>query len=265
MALLQLPLFVGMSWLALAEATESGNGVVTSAIKSFQNTLRGVSSEAQETYTLNSACLPNYCINPVIPGLMFLGENVLEKNRQEKWLCAGISNTKSLFKLGGFCSRIIAAYPFSVPQPKDTNSTEASEIQKQSYKALETFVGHLSGMGFDFWDHTEPWNGENECIQSVWKMACYTHFPRCNEISDGEYLPPCKSSCEGYLKKCKVQCCDEGTQCTFTHAKVIDGKTVYEKGYPNHVGPSPLCTGGTKRPIAAVATLFLAFLMAAQY
>jgi hypothetical protein len=267
-----LALLVGLPLLAsaAAEATKSaaGSGAMASAehiVESFRNKLRGSEDigVGQEMYTTNTACLPNYCLNPVIPGLMFLGDSVLEANKQLHWIGANIQNTKALFKLGGFCSRVIAAYPFAMPFGAGSNLSEAEIIQQQSYKALETYVGHLSGMGHDFWDHTTPWNEESECIKSVWKMACYTYFPRVNEIAPGEYLAPCRSSCETYLKKCSVQCCDEGTQCTFTHAKKLpDGSTVYEHGYPDHVGPSPLCTGGARRPVSAVLAALLAVLMA---
>jgi len=245
------------SAMAEREAAAASSSAVASAFTSLTNTLRGSGGSSAEFYTMNAACLPNYCLNPVIPGLMFFGESVLDKNKEKKWTCAGISNTKSLFKLGGFCSRVIAAYPFAMPNPgAGSNATQASTIQDQNYKALETYVGHLSGMGHDFWDHTTPWDEEDECIQSIWKMSCYTYFPRCNELSPGDYLPPCRSSCEGYLKKCAVQCCDEGTQCTFTHAKkTADGKTVYEHGYPDHQGPSPLCTGGASRPMSVFAVI----------
>jgi len=257
--LLLVSLFIGLPSLSSATETavEAGNGAVSSAMTSFQNMMRG-SGAGQEAYTMNAACLPNFCLNPVIPGLMFLGESVLEKNKELSWSCASITNTKSLFKLGGFCSRVIAAYPFAMPKASaGGNDTEASMIQKQAYRALETYVGHLSGMGFDFWDHTTPWEEEDECIKSVWKMSCYTFFPRCNEISQGAYLPPCRSSCENYLSKCAVECCDEGVQCSITHTKkTADGKTVVEHGYPDHKGPSPLCTGGAAQISAGVALLF---------
>jgi len=267
---LPLALLVGLPLLAsaAAEAAKSvaGNGANLSHIgASNRNTLRGSEDlgVGQESYTTNGACLPNYCLNPIIPGLMFLGESVLEKNKKLNWIGANIQNTKSLFKLGGFCSRVIAAYPFAMPHAAGSGQSEAEIIQQQSYKALETYVGHLSGMGHDFWDHTDPWNEESECIRSVWKMACYTYFPRVNEIAPGEYLAPCRSSCETYLKKCSVQCCDEGTQCTFTHAKKLpDGTIAYEHGYPDHEGPSPLCTGGASRPGSAVLAGLLALLMA---
>jgi len=260
-----LILLAGLAQLASATEVNLGSGTVASAMSSFENMLRGAGGVGQEIYTQNAACLPNFCMNPIVPGLMLLGENVLEKNRKVSWTCAGIENTKSLFKLGGFCSRVIAAYPFSIPSPgADSNATESGQIQKQSYLALQTYVGHLSGMGFDFWDHTSPWDEDDECIKSVWKMSCYTYFPRCNVMTPGEYLPPCRSSCDGYLKKCKVQCCDEGVQCVFTHAKKTDdGKTVIEHGYPDHKGPSPLCTGGASQPFSAALAMVFALLVLA--
>lgn len=257
-------LLAGLSQLADAAEASLGSNAMASAMSSFENMLRGGSAGAgQEMYTKNAACLPNFCMNPIIPGLMYLGENTLEKNRQQQWTCAGIENTKSLFKLGGFCSRVIAAYPFSMPKAEaNSNATESGQMQKQSYLALQTYVGHLSGMGYDFWDHTTPWEEEDECIKSVWKMACYTYFPRCNVIEPGQYLAPCRSSCDNYLSKCKVQCCDEGVQCVFTHAKkTADGKTVYEHGYPDHKGPSPLCTGGACRLTSVTAAMLLVLSM----
>jgi len=191
---------------------------------------------------------------------MFMGENVLEKNKKLEWTCANIKNTKTLYKLGGFCSRVIAAYPFMIPKPEGgAKMSEGDAVMKQSQLALDTYVGQMSGMGFDFWDHTTPWESENECIQSVWKMSCYTFFPRCNEINPGKYLAPCASECGVYLDKCQVQCCDEGVQCVFQHAKQLDnGTTVIEHGYPDHKGPSPLCTGGARQQVSAVFALMLA-------
>jgi len=227
-------------------------------------TLRGVTDAGEKSYTTNTACHPMYCMNPIFPGLMKFGKNVLTENKKLKWECAGIQNTKTLFKLGGFCSRVLAAYPFSMPQATG-NMTEADAIATQTRKALETYVGHISGMGFDFWDYTDPWKHDDECIQSVWKMSCYTHFPRCNEIHAGEYLPPCRNICENYVDKCGVICCDEGVQCVFTHARTAaNGTTVYDSGYPDHKGPSPLCTGGAReRSLAGLVAVGLLKLLAA--
>lgn len=217
----------------------------------------------EEIYTTNFACIPTNCINPVIPGLMYLGENVLEKYKRIPWSCASVHLTPTLHRLGGFCASIIAGYPFGVPKADPySGSTEYDAIHEQERKALETYVGHLAGMGFDVWDFPTPWDGfTNDCVKAVWRMSCYTHFPRCSEISDGAYLPPCRSSCEHYLKECSVDCCDEGVQCVFTHTKKMsDGSFVQEHGYPNHNGPSPLCTGelngGTTRAVSVIIVLF---------
>lgn len=250
-----------LTWLLLA-ISQVQQSTATGSESTLINTLRGAASGAAQ-YTSNAACLPKYCMNPIVPGLMMMGKNVLEESKKQTWMCASISNTKSIYKLGGFCSRIIASYPFSMPRPPPgtQQQSEAAAIQEQTKKALETYVGHISGMGFDFWDYTDPWKHDDECIQSVWRMSCYTHFPRCNQLHPGQYLPPCRNSCEGYLKKCSVVCCDEGVQCVFKHARrIANGSTVYENGYPDHKGPSPLCTGGTARPFSSAAATVLLLL-----
>jgi len=226
-------------------------------------------------YTTNMVCRENNCLNPIIPGLMLDGENVLEKNKQMVWSCANVQHTPELFRLGGFCSRIIASYPFSTPQASSDGSdgitSEFEAMRVQEKKALDTFIMQVSGMGFDFWDFTTPWAYNTpECIQAVWRMSCYTHFPRCNEGVVGEYLPPCRNECEDYLKRCSVECCDEGVQCHFTHArKLANGTTTYEHGYPNHKGPSPVCTGGdlagARQIILGFSTLLPALFLAMHY
>jgi len=261
---LRLPLLCHIASLPLMATSRGG-------LLSSMTSRHGTEHSHREIYTTDFTCLENNCLNPVVPGLMYLGSNVLDQHKNLHWSCADLKHTPALWRLGGFCSRIIAAYPFAMPQASPYGGTsEADTIFQQAQKALETYVGHISAMGFDFWDYTQPWDltGEDsECIKSVWKMSCYTHFPRCSEIHPGEYLPPCRSSCEDYLKVCNVQCCDEGVQCSFTHArKMADGSTVYEHGYPNHKGPSPLCTGGhngTKQRIPGVLAVLVVALLAA--
>lgn len=236
----------------------------SSAESSLMGMLRGGAAGAAR-YTTNVACLPKYCMNPIFPGLMKFGKNVLTENKKETWMCANIQNTQTIYKLGGFCSRIIASYPFSMPRPSDPKISEAKAIQLQTRKALETYVGHISGMGFDFWDYTDPWDHDDPCIQQVWRMSCYTFFPRCNQLKQGEYLPPCANTCEHYLDKCGVVCCDEGVQCSFTHATELPNGTVtYEHGYPAHKGPSPLCTGGAGHAYLSVALVMLSCFVAVR-
>jgi len=200
------------------------------------------------TYTRNAACFPRYCINPLVPGLEMFGRNVLTINANRTWSCAGGRNA---FKLAGICERVVAGYHFSLPDPEGGTAVgEEDRILEQSRKALNAYVAHLSGMGHDLWDYTEPWN-QDSCVQAVWKMACYTHFPRCDRFGEGRYLRPCSNSCEGYLKACGVNCCDEGAQCVFTHRRILaDGTTLDEDGYDPHEGPSPRCTGSGAAPAA---------------
>jgi hypothetical protein len=153
----------------------------------------------------------------------------------------------------GFCGKAISNYPFAVPSMLQASSVATptpdaslvglSQVAAQEKLAMSAYVAHLSGMGFDFWDYQNPWEHDS-CIQGVWKLACYTYFPRCNEVIPGAYLRPCKSACNDYIKSCAVQCCDEGVQCTFTHETVLaDGKIRYDHAYSEHNGPSMLCTG----------------------
>merc|ERR1719310_561251 len=112
-------LFVTTLADAASLKTSATNGLVAKASSAAEKLLRGAEAAihhhggpklapGQEFYTTNTACLPHYCLNPVIPGLMHLGENVLDANKKKPWTCATISNTKVLFKLGGFCSRVLA-------------------------------------------------------------------------------------------------------------------------------------------------------------
>jgi len=202
------------------------------------------------TYTRNAVCLTRFCINPLFPAMSYFGQSVLGSNEQLQWDCPA---NPQAWKLAGFCSRVVSAYPFALPQQggPQASATAGQEDQEgisqvinvQVGKAMSAYVAHLSGMGHDFWDHLEPWD-EDECIQSVWRMSCLTYFPRCNKIEPGKYLRPCATSCGNYLRACRVSCCDESASCLFTHAKEMpDGTTVYEEGYVDHAGPSPFCTG----------------------
>merc|ERR1719401_513146 len=82
---------------------------------------------------------------------------------------------------------------------------------------------HLSGLGIEAWDHTEPsedsFHPLRPCARSVARMACFTLFPKASNFASngGEvsYVRPCRSSCENYVKACNVECCDEGVTCVW--------------------------------------------------
>lgn len=204
------------------------------------------------TYTTNFLCLRRYCINPVFPALMEYGESVLEANAARSWTC---NDNSSAHSRAHFCGRVIAGYKFSLP---DDAETTVDPIEQQDQLAMAAYVAHIAGMGMDYWVSKQPWLAD-ECKQSIWKMTCFTHFPKCNTIDEGAYLRPCVSSCQAYIKQCGVQCCDEGVQCVFRHHRMLaDGTNLVMSGYDSHLGPSSHCTGAAARTaISSLASRLL--------
>mmetsp|Transcript_85813 Transcript_85813/g.246293 ORF Transcript_85813/g.246293 Transcript_85813/m.246293 type:complete len:254 (+) Transcript_85813:164-925(+) len=209
------------------------------------------------TYTWNSLCVERNCINPVFPAMHEFGNNILTENSNRTWSCA-VKRTAA--DSAQFCHRVVAGYHFSVPQDVDLDGTEEAVVREQDRRALRAYVAHVTGLGRDFWRLTEPWN-HDDCIQEVWRMACWTHFPRCNRIVEGQYLRPCASTCSNYIKACQVSCCDESVQCVFNRREeMADGTLRDEDGYADHTSPSPLCTGsalGLRGPLWWMALLLL--------
>eukprot|EP00435_Cladocopium_sp_Y103_P012827 s2000_g3.t1 len=192
-------------------------------------------------------CIKRNCVNPLVPGLEEFGTNVLEEYEQRPWTCleeqvqqAGIFARGNLSREAGFCEKAINSYSFAIPEMKDMD--HGGIIKAQMQRAVTSYVAHLRGLGRDFWEYEKPWEAD-DCVQAVWKMACYTHFPQCKE-NEASYLRPCASACEGYLHACEVNCCDDGAKCSFTHhKKMSDGTVLTEEGYDLHSAPSPHCTG----------------------
>lgn len=196
------------------------------------------------TYTDNFMCTKRSCTNPIFPGLQEFGHSVLEAQETKTWTC--VNHTASTaWPDAGFCGKVVAGYPFALAAPSDASAPHdlRERLALAGQAAASAYVAHLAGMGHDFWDHTKPWE-HDDCIQAIWKMVCYTHFPRCNEVQPGNYLRPCASSCHAYVSSCGVECCDEGVRCVFAHhAPRADGSVAVERGYSEHSGPSLLCTG----------------------
>jgi hypothetical protein len=197
-----------------------------------------------KSYTTNYLCRDKYCIHPVFPGLLNLTTNMLTANSKKTWQC--VNHPHIEWQYTGFCGQAVAGYHFAVPAPEEGSLPGAwpnASIRKQEGQAISAYVAHISGMGHDFWDYTEPWK-HDDCFKSVWRMVCATHFPKCSAGDPAEYLRPCSSTCQDYVRTCQVECCDEGVSCTFSHMKILeDGTRELEEGYSTHSGPSPLCTG----------------------
>lgn len=189
-------------------------------------------------YTKDYFCVPFRCVNPVFPGIRVLGEDFLAQQEDKSWQC--VDDGRADLYLG-FCKHAIN-YKFSLPVGVGSEVDLGERIRQEDDKALSAYVQHLSGLKLDSWDFRDP--AEDPCSESIWRMVCYEHFPKCNELDENKYLRPCVSSCVDYLSACSVNCCDESVACSWskeiTHA---DGKKGEEKGFVANEAPSVLCTG----------------------
>lgn len=212
---------------------------------------------AKEVFTDNPVCLQNHCINPVFPGL----EDLHRLSNSTKWYCTTMEDTALSI---GFCKGAID-YDIAVPEPQSAEEKSvAALVRKQDRAANTAYFTHLAGLGKDAWDYPNPKDAD-DCIQSIWKMVCYTYFPRakagCSRGSETEYIRPCMSSCQNYVKSCAVQCCDESVQCVFHHEKPLTKTTVLAtSGYAPHDGPSAFCTGAAHRSAGPGVALLAAVL-----
>lgn len=218
-------------------------------------TLNGRATAAPMSFTSNAICTKNHCINPVFPGL-----TDLERLSSGAWMCATSHDTRQWMD---FCRGAV----YYDPALPSGGSGVGDIVKAQEKAAITMFYYHLNAMGIEAWDHRKP-EDSNDCIRSVWRMVCYTYFPRqprdCKKGESTKYLRPCSSSCANYVRNCKVECCDESVQCVFKHEKVFnDHTTVLTHGYVNDDGPSEHCTGAATRSAAKPGGLWLLLLAAA--
>lgn len=216
-----------------------------------------VDALTKEIFSNNAICRKNRCINPLFPGLMDLGE--LDK---VKWVTTTQSTVEPFLN---FCKDVIK-YPPALPSPSSATGAPLTElVAKQEKAATTTYFYHLSAMGLEPWDFKEPALLQDECAQSVWKMACYTYFPRvqpgARQGEESPYMRPCASCCVNFLSACSVECCDESAQCVFDHTFMPKGSntSLTQTGYVSQSGPSALCTGTAGRVaphLALAAALF---------
>lgn len=198
-------------------------------------------------FTTNRVCMQNQCLNPVFPAV-----NDLYEMTQTSFVC---QNLKDMEPFLGFCRGAVDYAP-SVPQPDGATVSAADQAKKMQQRALTMFAYHLSGMGMEYWDYKKPGSSDNPCVQSVWRLSCYTYFPQaplgCEKDTVTEYMRPCKRTCTNYVRACGVECCDESVECVFTDTKTVQlsqnqTTTVTTTGYSDIEGPSLLCTGSTSR------------------
>jgi TM2 domain-containing membrane protein YozV len=222
---------------ALPVLTESSGTTVRASTEAMVEAEAGIH---KEVFTTNAVCRQKYCVNPIFPGLEDLG--TLEK---QQYFCDSYDSAGSAMS---FCKGVVN-YDVGLPRPPESVTREIPEIVKeQEQLAITMYAYHLAGMGVEPWDEKEPWTSDDDCIQSVWRMTCYTYFPKCDVDSEPgketSYLRPCGSTCANYIKSCGVTCCDESVQCVFEHERPAPGgDAVLTQGYVAHSGPSSLCTG----------------------
>lgn len=211
---------------------------------------------AKESYTTNSVCRQNKCIDPIFPALPAMSQLEAKSFECQKPM------SRKLLK---FCFGQVT-YDFAVAKPEGDESTKITDIVKAiEQEAVTYYAYHLAGMGYEYEENMEPTVGmDDSCIESVWRQTCFTFFPQCNQLAPGKYMRPCRSSCENYLRECKVECCDESVSCVFEHhIKLVDGTQQKSSAYVDHNGPSTKCTGSAMRngsilPLLAAALLFYA-------
>jgi hypothetical protein len=197
------------------------------------------SKRQQELYTENGVCRQTFCVNPIFPGL-----NDLSLLEQLVWQCSEHSKVASYLE---FCKGAVEYEP-ALPSPNKTSKPIDVIIKAQDDAAATMYFYHLSGMGYEAWDHPRPSESEDECVQSVWRMVCYTYFPKaqagCSAGQESPYQRPCAGPCKSYLQACAVECCDESLQCVFQHQVTEpDGTTMLQTGYVDTLGPAAECTG----------------------
>jgi len=192
----------------------------------------------RELFTTNAICKPQYCINPVFPGVEDLG-----RLEHSKWVCQEKASVLAAMK---FCGGAIDYNP-ALPAITTAGASTSALVHAQESAAVTAYAYHLAGMGLEAWDHTRP-SEDTDCVKSIWRMVCYTYFPRaemgCKSGQETKYLRPCRSSCQNYVRECSVECCDESVQCVFSHDRPINSTSVVKtSGYSSFDGPSPYCTG----------------------
>lgn len=211
---------------------------------------RGLGAPGQDLYTTNAICLRRHCVNPIFPGL-----EDLRRLSESSWFCADVGQARQAM---GFCR---SAVNYDLALPAGTGDVDiAAVVKKQDGQASTAFMYHLSGLGLEAWDYTKPALSGDDCIKSMWRLVCYTYFPRapagCRDGEQTEYMRPCRSSCSNYVRSCGVECCDESVQCVFNHTRSLSAnEVVMTSGYLPHDGPSSLCTGGARRPGPALTLL----------
>lgn len=212
-----------------------------------------------EYYSQNALCRQSNCINPLFPGL-----NDLPRLEQLLWQC---TTHEMVARHVNFCKDVVVYDP-ALPSPNATSRPVEEIVRQQDDAAATMYFYHLSGLGYEAGEHQRPARSSEECVKSVWRMACFSYFPKvqagCQRGEATPYLRPCRGCCERYIEACGVECCDESVQCVFRHTvtDAAEGFELVQTGYAEERGPSALCTGSGSLRLGAPLALLLGLLAA---
>lgn len=220
---------------AFAAANREG-----SSMDSGQVAAAGLRSRTSPSlHSTSLVCRKKHCINPIFPGV-----SDFPQLAKAKWVASTHAAVKPYLN---FCKGPVSYDP-ALPSPSSSAGAPITMlVQKQEAAAITAYFYHISGMGYEPWENHEPSQSSN-CVQTVWRMACFAYFPRAQSgLAEGQasdYIKPCSSCCENYVRQCGVQCCDGSALCVNGTASFIQGSA-----------PSALCTGGARGSCAMCLVL----------
>jgi TM2 domain-containing membrane protein YozV len=214
----------------------------------------------EQMFTTNAVCTKKNCVNPVFPAL-----EDLHGLSTAQWYCSTLRQTAEHMS---FCRAAINYDPALAAQTS-LGGTIGDRVKQQDSNAATAFFYHMAGLGYEGWDYQKPEQSDNDCVKSIWRMVCYSHFPRsevgCTDGALSAFTRPCQSACVNYVRTCGVECCDESVQCVFTHKKKVQNVMVLTEGYAPFDGPSSMCTGGARRTGSALGLIPLLLLLQALW
>jgi len=214
---------------------------------------------ASVSYTQNAICTQNNCVHPVFPALLDLG-----RLEQMQWQC---STNAAVASYMDFCGKIVNYDPaLPSPQAGSAGVTVQSLVKAQDDAAATMYFYHLNALGYEAWDHNTAGSETDSCVDSIYRMVCFTYFPKseagCKNAEATPYKRPCRNACSNYVQACSVDCCDESVACVVSLKSSSTNATsaLAQSGYHGDLGPSAQCTGAARRT-AASPNMFLALFL----
>ena len=102
-----------------------------------------------------------------------------------------------------------------------------------------------------YWSHTTPWDQDDDCIQSVWRMTCYTYFPKSARI---HFLPhsPAMQSVPKTLFDAVARSAQRPSPCDADSKRLfVELPVVFSAHSPAMQRPRRFSCSSTQRPSAA--------------